>query len=344
MNFIMQIFGIPLGWIMWLMYTLVKNYALTLLLFTVVIKLCMIPLAVKQQQSNIKMQRIRPKIQELQAKYKNNQRKLQEELTELYRRENYSMSAGCLPLLIQLPILFGLLDVIYKPLTHIMRIPADVIAKAQQIAGVGTNISSVEISILNMVQDTPEKFAELGADMLAKIQSLDMTAFGLNLSMQPLVDNNYFTWYMLIPIISAVTAFAQGYIMQKASPASAEMGGMKYMNVFSAVMSFSIATVVPRGVGMYWIFSNIFGICQTLILNKIWDPQKIAAQLDRESEERRERERQERIEAKKYRADGEALDGDEYAGMTKKERDRLRLAEARRRNAEKYGDYGPLDD
>ncbi|MEG1943050.1 MAG: membrane protein insertase YidC, partial [Angelakisella sp.] len=124
MNFIMEIFGYPLGFIMWAMYKIIPNYAVALVLFTVLTKILLVPLAIKQQKGSVKMQIMQPKVQELQTKYKNNPQKMQDELQALYKRENYSMTAGCLPMLIQMPILFGLIDVIYKPLTHIMHVPA----------------------------------------------------------------------------------------------------------------------------------------------------------------------------------------------------------------------------
>ena len=134
MRFIMQLFGIPLGYLMWAMYQLIHSYGWAIILFTIVTKLLLIPLAIKQQKSTIKLQILQPKMQEIQAKYKNNPQKMNEEMQALYDRENYSMTAGCLPMLIQFPIIFGLLDVVYRPLTHLLHIPSDVMTKAAEIA------------------------------------------------------------------------------------------------------------------------------------------------------------------------------------------------------------------
>ena len=84
MNFIMKVFGYPFGWLMYGLYHLVNSYGVALILFTLVVKLLLFPLALKQQKSTIKMQIIQPKIQEIQAKYKNNQAKMNEELQALY--------------------------------------------------------------------------------------------------------------------------------------------------------------------------------------------------------------------------------------------------------------------
>ena len=134
MSFIMRLFGVPLGYIMWAMYQIVHNYGWAIILFTIVTKLLLLPLSIKQQKSNVKMQIIQPKAKEIQEKYKNNPQKMNEELQALYQRENYSMSAGCLPLLIQFPIIFGLLDVIYRPLTHLLHISDAAMTQVTEIA------------------------------------------------------------------------------------------------------------------------------------------------------------------------------------------------------------------
>lgn len=156
MRTIYAILGYPLGWIMFLCYHLVNNYGLALILFTILTKLVLVPFAVKQQKSMVKMAAFRPKMEEIQKKYANNKEKLNEELLKLYEKENYNPMSGCLPVLIQFPILFGLIDVIYYPLKHILRLPADTINAATEIAKQvlgegGMNMHSVEMSIINAV-------------------------------------------------------------------------------------------------------------------------------------------------------------------------------------------------
>ena len=116
MNLISTIIGTPLGWVMWLCYTVVRNYGVALILFTLITRLLMFPLSVKQQKSSVKMAAFGPKMRARQTKYANNKEKLSEEMTKLYQEEGYNPMSSCLPLLIQLPILYGLIDVIYNPL------------------------------------------------------------------------------------------------------------------------------------------------------------------------------------------------------------------------------------
>ena len=346
MNFIMKLFGYPLGYIMWAIYKIIPNYLVALILFTIVTKALLIPLAIKQQKGSVKMQRMQPKIMEIQNKYKNNPQKQQEELAALYERENYNMLSGCLPMLIQMPILFGLIDVIYRPLTHLMHVPAAVLNTIKDIMTANpsvftmSNLYAPEIDYLKAVQTAPQYFSEIGADMVQHIQKLNMTSMGLDLSMRP-DANGLWSLLMIIPILSGLTALLQSIVMQKMTPGAENTGaGMKMMTYMMPLMSIWFTTFVPMGVGFYWIFSNIFGLFQSIILNKFWNPKKIAEEMDREEAERREKERQEKIEAKKLaKKTGETTE----KALSQKEKDRQKLAEARRRNAEKYGDYGDYE-
>lgn len=107
MNFIYELFGTPLGWIMWLLYAVIKNYGICLILFTVLIKAALFPLSIKQQKSSAKMAVFTPKMTEIQKKYANNKQKQQEEMMKFYEEHGYNPMSGCLPLFIQFPILFG---------------------------------------------------------------------------------------------------------------------------------------------------------------------------------------------------------------------------------------------
>lgn len=343
----MSAIGLPLGWIMWLMYKVVPNYAVALILFTIVTKLLLLPLSIKQQKSTIKMQIIQPKLQEIQTKYKNNPQKMNEELQALYAKENYSPMAGCLPMLIQFPILFGLIDVIYKPLTHIMRIPADVLTAITDICtqnGVTLGGYAPQIGMLNAVKADPGMFQSLGAEMVSHITSLNLTCFGLDLSITP--DPFAIGWLnimLIVPILSGVTALLMSLMTMRNTPTpeGGAGGSTKMMMLMMPLMSLWFTAKVPAGVGLYWIISNLVAIVQTYVLNKFWNPKEMAEKMKAEAEARREQERLEKIEAKK-RAKEEGRDIDEKA-LSQKELNRQRLAEARRRNAEKYGDYGDLD-
>ena len=352
MRFIMQLFGIPLGYLMWAMYQIIHSYGWAIILFTIVTKLLLIPLAIKQQKSTIKLQILQPKMQEIQAKYKNNPQKMNEEMQALYDRENYSMTAGCLPMLIQFPIIFGLLDVVYRPLTHLLHIPSDVMTKAAEIAtgiigSAATGGYAPEISIFNSIKADPTAYAALGSDMLDKILAFDMHFLGLDLSIFP---NQVITFglsgeamasllnpIILIPILSGGTALLMSLVtMRNAAGAAGNNSTTTVMMLMMPLMSLWFTFMVPAGAGLYWTISNVVAVGQTMVMNHFWNPKEIAEKMKAEEEARKERERQEKIEAKKRAKEQGRVE--EEAALSQKEQNRRRLAEARRRNAEKYGD------
>jgi YidC/Oxa1 family membrane protein insertase len=105
----------PLGLLLNYIYGIVNNYGLSIVVFTLIIKLVLLPLTLKQTQSMKQMQELNPKLKELQKKYAHDKQKLNEKTMELYRQHNVNPAGGCLPLLIQLPILFALFQVLRTP-------------------------------------------------------------------------------------------------------------------------------------------------------------------------------------------------------------------------------------
>ena len=341
MNFIMTVFGYPFGWLMYGLYHLVSSYGLALVLFTLIVKALLFPLGLKQQKSSVKMQIIQPKMQEIQAKYKNNQAKMNEERQALYAKENYNPMSGCGTLLIQFPVIFGLLDVVYKPLTHLLRFSKETIAALTEVAsGLGVAVVGYapQINIYQSVIQNPAAYSGVGADVIEKIQSLNMNFLGLNLAGTPnLPWQGGWNWLVLVPILSGVTALLSSVISMRNSPNMGQAGAsMKMMMYLMPLMSLWFTFLVPVGVGIYWTLSNVFGCIQALILNKIYNPKEVAEKLQAEAKERAERERQERIEAKKRAK--EALKNGETVEDTSFLSDKEKIKEARRRYAEKYGD------
>lgn len=162
---LLEIIAIPLGWILRLIYNLVQNYGLAIILFTVVIKLIIFPLTFKSQKAMKKQQKIQPIIADLQKKYANDQQKLSQEMMKVYKENNVSMAGGCLPLLIQMPVLLGLYRVIQRPLTHLLGVDvkaAETVAKVQEI------IQRMSVEWPN----TFSKYASYLPDKVEKLQEL----------------------------------------------------------------------------------------------------------------------------------------------------------------------------
>lgn len=133
MMFLYDLLGTPFGWVMKVIYDLVKNYGVAILLFTIFTKILLFPISYKQQKNTIKTQSLSPKLEKLKKKYKDDPQKLQQAQMQLYQDENVNPSASCLPMFLQFFILFGVLDVVYKPLTHILRYSKNVVSSAVTI-------------------------------------------------------------------------------------------------------------------------------------------------------------------------------------------------------------------
>lgn len=351
----MAILGAPFGFVMYWIFGMVRNYGFALLLFTILTRVIMIPLTIKQTKSSAKMAMVAPQMQEIQKRYAGNRQKMNEEMMALYGRVGYNPASGCLPLVAQMVILFGIIDVIFRPMTHILRLPAAVIDAANDItAYIGVTgargMQAIELSTLNAIDQGLGDYTVIGAQYLSQMQTFipQMNFLGINLMGMPSVDMllGVFTSFnpiILIPILSGATSI----LLTKATMGQMQQPSMGAMNmkvmtmmmpVFSTVFTFS----VPAGVGIYWIFANVVGYAQAKVLAKFYNPKQMAAKHQQEMEELKERERTERIEAKKRAKES----GEEnLESLSKKEQSARKLAEARRRDAEKYGEsYQESDD
>ncbi len=344
-----NIIGYPLGWIMWLLYQVVKNYGVALILFTLVMKLLLFPLSIKQQKSTAKMSVMAPKQQELQKKYGNNKEKLNEEMMKLYQEEKYSPLSGCLPMLLQFVVLFGLIDVIYNPLRHILRMSKDVISQASEIVkGLSDSIASQatasqQLAIIAAVKADPSAFSAMGAEFIEKVSSINLNFLGLNLGEMP-----SWSWpIILVPILSGITSLGysiySGYINKKnnTNPDAGAGGGMmmKGMMYIMPLFSFFFAMRVPAGVGVYWTVSNVLSFIQTLYLNYKYNPKEMIEAIQAEAETKKREKKESRKEMQEKKENGEEIAPElEQKALTAKEINRRKLAEARRRDAEKYGE------
>lgn len=343
MTLLYRIFGTPLGFVMWLFYQIIPVYGVALVLFTVLMRAALVPVAIKQQKSMVKMQLYQPRIQEIQKKYANNREKMSEEMSKLYAEEGYNPMMGCLPMLIQLPIIFGLYDVIQRPLTHLLHVSGDVITKATEIASQLMNLDltrdmSSQIKIISIVGNNPDAFAGLG-DFVSKVQSLKFNIGPIDLTQLP-QWGDFLQPIWIIPVLSFATSLLLSlFSMRQTAAAAGENnpanGMTKGMMLMMPLMSGYFAVILPAGLGVYWILSNLLMAVQTALLNKYMNPRELAAKAREEYEAKRERERKEKIEAKKRaRENGEDLD----KAMSQKEINRIKLAAARKRDAEKYGE------
>lgn len=310
---------VPFAWLVRLFYNLTNSYGVALILFTLVIKLIMLPFQMKSKKSMMRMSRVSGQMQELQKRYAKNQAKLQEEMQKLYEEEGVNPMSGCLWSLIPFPILIALYSIIRQPITHFMMLSKDVLQTVvQSAADAGVNLTN--IVMMDKATGTPAlkdglyQLASYGQINLVKaVQEMGLSTpegwfdmnynfLGLDLTATPweYVKNFTFTWavigVILIPILAGLSQFMFSKLTMKTQPQADAAGGasMKSMMYMMPLMSVYIAFIMPAALGVYWIAQSVFSLIQEAILNKTF-----SAKLSEEEEARfqaRQADRQRRME------------------------------------------------
>lgn len=370
MSWLYEIFGIPFGYLMMWIYDLVQNYGVAIILFTLVTKLILLPVNYKTQKNAARMQLLNPELAKIRKSYKDNPQKMQEEQMKLYQREGVNPMGSCLPAVIQMVLLFGVLDVVYKPLTHIIRFSDKTIAGARTIASeIGKiNIKESdlrnELSILNIFNDNKSGFTSVGEQFSEKVSEFyeNFSIFGINLGAIPSVPESWSDMgqvgLFLVPIFAGLSQLVYTLYSQihqkKKNPDMPNMGCMNVMLYLMPLLSVFFAFQVAAGVGFYWIFSSIFSFAITVFLNHYFSDKRIAAIVEKEREKAKKyaevngnkknfmqkmlEQQQAAMEEQKkqqtlYKENGEKMSRSEANAYN-----RQLLNEARKRMAEKYGD------
>ncbi len=263
----------PLGYIISFIYDLVQNYGFAIIIFTLIVKIIMLPLVIKQQKSTVQMQKIQPELQAIQKKYANDQQRLSQETMKLYKKYNINPAGGCLPLLIQLPIVFGLYQVITRPMQYILHMGTDLIQKVADILKEGGFITEAVANFatkqnqITVASSMAENLAFVQEKVGSALSTLNFDFFGLDLSLTPSFSQPSILW--VIPVLSAVTAYLSGKITTKLSGNQQAAEQMKTMNIMMPLMSGYFCFIMPTGVGLYWVMSNVVQIVQQVVVTKI---------------------------------------------------------------------------
>lgn len=271
MNSVFDIINVPLGYLFKWIYFVVGNYGWTIILFTLVMKLIMFPLTLKQQKSMKKTQAIQPKLLALQEKYKYDQEKLNQETMKLYQEAGVNPLGGCLPLLIQFPILIALYNIIRKPISYVMMLSRDTIVQiSEKITGAAAEFGRIDqISLANQMHSAFDKVQEF----VGRNDLINFDFFGFDLSVTPSLQFISQNWmYALIPLVAGGTTYLVSYFSNKMSGANTNANNqaassMKMMNYLFPLMTAWFAISLPAGLGLYWIISNLFQILQLAITN-----------------------------------------------------------------------------
>ncbi len=280
-----------------LFYSLTGSYGVALILFTLLVKLVMLPFQLKSKKSMLRMNRMQDKVKEIQTRYANNRDKMQMEMSELYAREGINPMSGCLWSLIPFPILIALYNIIRYPLHYFMSIPRDVIAQIRELAttlgySAASNVQASAYEEIYLAKFVHENWASFDGKFQGLID-LDYHFLGLDLSVRPSDVMGSFPggWpilgLLLLPLIAAGIQLVFSMVTMKGQPAN---GSSKMMMYMMPLMTIWMGYILPAALGVYWIAQSAFSLVQELALNKHFN--KI---LDREETDKERQKREKRM-------------------------------------------------
>lgn len=297
--------GDILRWALDLIYSLVGNYGWAVLIFVLLIRLLMLPLDIKSRRGMKKMQAVQPRIDELNKKYANDKDKLNQKMAELYKKEQINPMSGCLPMLIQLPILFSMFAIMREVADEeVVMMILDI--KKNIMAGVQNFQPQLQglLWIKNVFQ--PDSFMSTvvpaANDTLAAITraSGSVTMEMITEAKEFLQTTEYFDWaaaygnaiaysaplmiwnisiphvfngLCILPILSAVSQFFSSKIMNAGQQSTSQQANSntKFMQWFFPLFSLWICMTSNAAFALYWVFSNVFQIAQQFIVGKVID-------------------------------------------------------------------------
>ena len=315
-------------------YTLTGSYGLAIILFTIVIKLIMLPFMMKSKRNMVRMNRMSGKMQEIRKKYANNQAKANQEIQKMYQEEGVNPMGGCLWTMIPLPILIALYSILRQPITHFMSIKQDVaLSLLEKVQAAGLDISAVAT-----VKDGVAEFSPYGQIALVKLINeqlpqavegidkwfhIDFNFIGLDLTRHPWDAVKGFepTWaiigLILIPILAGGFQFLMTIMTMKQSAQQGATGQTQSMMYMMCLFSVYIAFIMPASLGIYWIAQTVFSMVQEFFMNKFYN-KKI---------EEEERIRYEKIQAERHKRQEEGRKQQEERKKQQAEEHKLSLKE-----------------
>ena len=341
---------IPFGYVLEFVYNFFDNYGLALILFSLALKLILLPLSAKSKKSMMKTSRLQPKIKQIELACGDDKQKYQQEVSQLYKDEGVSMMGGCLWSFLPLLLLIPLYNVIREPLTYLLHLDETTVASIKTAVA---TLQNVEVDKLNYywqyaAASNMGQFADI-----VKSTSINFSFLGIDLGQTP----SWQVWKMstwneiggaLIPIVSGGLNFLAMFIGQKmnntvikndkgekdeAAVASAQSTG-KAMNFLMPLVSVWFGFIMPLGISIYWIAQSLFGIVQdyflTIHYRKVYD-----AEDERKRQQAAERAAEE-AEKERIRAAKREANPDGIVENTSKKKQQLREKQEREAAAKEF--------
>jgi len=260
------------GYLLNFLYNMINNYGLAIIIFSVLVKLLLLPLTIKQQKTMEKTSKMQNELKSLQFKYKNDPEKLNKEMMDMYKRENMSPFGGCLSSIVQLILILAVFYLVRSPLTYMKKVDTNIINEYTNRLETKTNYPEVQI------------IKEFGSENNAVYLNMDF--LGLDLSSVPSSNLTEFKT-LIIPflyVISSVVSTKMTLKMQNKGKDKKEdienenkeesvedmmQSTNKSMSYMMPIMAFSISLVAPLGLALYWLMSNILMIIERIFINII---------------------------------------------------------------------------
>ncbi len=287
MNFINTVFGIPLGYVMWACYQILHDYGWAIILFTLISKIVLLPVSILVQKNSIKMIQMQPDLNKIKVKHAGDKDRIADEQMELFKEKHYSPMLGMVPMLLQIPLVLGLINVIYNPMQHLMHIKTDIcdriVAATCALKGVDQLGSGAQLQAMAALKDSAnmsffqDYLAGTGIDIdgiAAQASKIETMFFGLDLAEVPSIF--HFSWILIIPLLSCLSTVLMCVCQNKSNVLQKEQGsaGQWGVTLFTVAFSTYFTFLVPGGVGLYWIFSNLFATALIYIMNWMYNPKK----------------------------------------------------------------------
>lgn len=265
-SFIANIFGYLLNFL----YEILNNYGFAIIIFSILVKLILLPLTIKQQKTLEKTTKMQGELQALQFKYKNNPEQLNKEMMDLYKRENMNPFSGCLSSIIQIVLILAVFYLVKSPLTYMKKVDTNIINDYTARLETKTNYPEVQI------------VKEFGAENEEVF--INMEFLGLDLSSVPTSDFSDVKT-LIIPLLYVISSIVSMKITmnmqtkgnknkeekneekQEESPEELMQNTTKSMSYMMPIMAFSISLVAPLGLALYWLMSNVLMIVERIFIN-----------------------------------------------------------------------------
>jgi YidC/Oxa1 family membrane protein insertase len=243
--------------VVFLYNNIIANYGIVIILLTIIVRIVLVPLTISQTRSMAKMQKLQPELKELQKKYKDDKQKLQQETMEFYKKNNVNPLAGCLPLLLQMPVFFALFQA--------LRTPSEIVTNVLGNFNLNGVVNGIRTGLMTF------------------LPNLDYSKFLAPTS--GVANPNYnFLWlnlntpdrYFILVILMVATMF---FSMKMTTTDTRQS---KIMYIMPVVFGF-ISWQFPSGILLYWVTTNAWSIGQQYLVNKLVKKEKVKKELSQES-------------------------------------------------------------